>query len=804
MKKTSNVILSLLTSLALVTATPTALASFSDVNQNNSNFTAINALEENDIISGYADGTFRPNNTINRVEFLKIVLESSGISLDTAQSTGFTDVDENSWYAPYLQKAKKEGWISGYADNTFKPGNTINQVEALKIMAEVQNWTLTDTPNEAWYQPYVNFAQNKNVLNSSTPLDAGKLLTRSEVANLLYTSIIQGVANFTLTQTPNTEVETLNFKPVTAKTLEDSSFLNILLDNNIPNTFYKNEIYTFNGKVTKSGYKQVLIFLNYQENGSTKYLNFVGDVRGDSSFSVPINFSKTGNYQIGIIPGTTGTSKIYDVSVLPTLPTPSTSSTAKQAQNIKISNEDNKTVVAYTKEPSQVYKINISQNNKTVSYFTRQDATSLTIDFKDFANFSTGTTQLSVETATASATAPLHLSSNWVTSEPQNFTATQHESSFIYTDDINIKTFQDTYSTVQKISITDTFLTPGNIEAAIIKPNGLVEKVDLSSSSQSYKYFGYNILPAKSNFTFQYTPKTTGTYIIEFNKDNGAASFNVPVYVGSGIPLLPDYFEVGEDELTTAAINLSTAQKEMLNYINSARKELGFSQLTLDDELNNLSQLHSEDMVKNNYFSHVNLEGQSPSDRRKELEINTEVSENLGKAPSLKYGHEGLMRSAIHRENILEPGWTKVGLGFAKDKDGYIYITQEFSHDPYSDNDLANFGDELFNKINDKRLSLGLQNIEKNETLAKISQALTNDLANNISITSTTLSNYFKEYNVGNKAALVLNGTSPNNEKIITEATKGIDSNHSQWIETGIDYALDQFGSIIFVILYTN
>lgn len=827
MKKTISRILSLFIASTLALSPLTAWASFNDVSSNYPYAKAINFLQENNIVSGYPDGSYQPSKAINRVEFLKIVLEASNVKLDATEPTGFTDVDENSWYGPYLKKASQEGWVTGYPDKTFQPGKTINKVEALKIVAEVQNWQLkaladikdkpyNDIPDQAWYLPYVDFAKSKGIMTTTaTNLDPGKFQNRGEVAELLYQTIIKGVSNFTIDTTPEDKTvdttapsnnnDTPNLNPVTFSTFNTNSFQNITLNETFPNIFYKNEIYTFNGQLTKSGYDQVLFFLSYDEKGETKYINFVGDVKSDKSFSVPVNFNKTGNFKVGLIPGTNGTSKVYDISILSSLPASTNAATeAKAPENVKITTASNKASISWTQDSNQLHKINVWQNNKIISYFTRQNTNSISLDFKDFANFQTGQTYYSVESAQASSTIPVKLASAWATSSTYDFTALQHQSSFIYPDDISIKSFKDYYGSPQKISISGTFESPAINEAAIIRPDGLIDRVTLSSSSPTSKYYSYTILPTNSSFTFQYTPKSSGIYIVEFNKQNGSASYNVPIYVGGGHPLIPDYFETNNDTLNTSKIDLAAARVEMLDYINDARQEHGFSTLELDDDLNILSQLHSEDMATNNFFSHINLQGESPSDRRKKLNIPTEVSENLGKAPSIRYGHEGLMRSAIHRENILDKDWSKVGLGFAKDKYGYIYITQEYSHEPYSESDLAKFQDGLLESINEKRSDFNLESVVKNETLDKISQALSSDLLEGVSITSNSLSNYFKEYNISNKAALVVSGNSPNNEKIISETTKGIDSNHSQWLEAGIDYALDEFGSIIFVILYTN
>jgi hypothetical protein len=87
-------------------------------------------------IDGYSDGTFRPDNTITRAEFVKIVnnfFDYGGSESDIS----FTDVSPNDWFEPYVREAVARGYIKGYSDGTFKPYNNITRQEALVILARI-------------------------------------------------------------------------------------------------------------------------------------------------------------------------------------------------------------------------------------------------------------------------------------------------------------------------------------------------------------------------------------------------------------------------------------------------------------------------------------------------------------------------------------------------------------------------------------------------------------------------------------------------------------------------------------------
>lgn len=170
---------------------------FSDVNVTDENCPAIQYLKENKIIDGYADGTFKPDQEINRVEFLKMVLLMFKKALILGTDLNFNDLEKDAWYATYIATAKQLGAINGYPDGTFKPGQTINKVETMKIIMEISGKDFTkvilvapfaDTPLNSWYLPYVQYFKDKSLDlgNPDGTLTPDKKMTRGEIAKLLY------------------------------------------------------------------------------------------------------------------------------------------------------------------------------------------------------------------------------------------------------------------------------------------------------------------------------------------------------------------------------------------------------------------------------------------------------------------------------------------------------------------------------------------------------------------------------------------------------------------------------------------
>lgn len=110
----------------------TITKSFSDVPDDAWYATAVKTLASLGMMDGYPDGTFRPDEPITRAEFATVGLAFAYDPLDA--SCSYYDVGANAWYHTYVAQATTYGWIGGYPDNTFRPGNNITRVEVCVIV----------------------------------------------------------------------------------------------------------------------------------------------------------------------------------------------------------------------------------------------------------------------------------------------------------------------------------------------------------------------------------------------------------------------------------------------------------------------------------------------------------------------------------------------------------------------------------------------------------------------------------------------------------------------------------------------
>lgn len=179
---------------------------FSDVDSGHPNAEAIAYLREKQVVNGYPEGTFKPDNSVTRAELLKLLFDAQRVYPSQAVYRAcFKDVKDD-WFAPYVCYAKAKGLVQGYADGTFVPGKDVTVTEALKIVLQAYQVGLLKAPpleamqleENAWYVPYIWTAYDKKLVtwgNSVHPQQLPNLtadtvlkttLTRAHLAEILY------------------------------------------------------------------------------------------------------------------------------------------------------------------------------------------------------------------------------------------------------------------------------------------------------------------------------------------------------------------------------------------------------------------------------------------------------------------------------------------------------------------------------------------------------------------------------------------------------------------------------------------
>ena len=116
-------------------------AAFPDVRQGDWFYAPVTLLASWDVLRGYPDGSFRPKGSITRAEFVTIL--SRFFDAETSER-GFPDVPASHWAYHAVQTALAKRWVSGYPDGTFKPDNSITRAEAVTAINNVLGRSAAD------------------------------------------------------------------------------------------------------------------------------------------------------------------------------------------------------------------------------------------------------------------------------------------------------------------------------------------------------------------------------------------------------------------------------------------------------------------------------------------------------------------------------------------------------------------------------------------------------------------------------------------------------------------------------------
>ena len=176
--------------------------SFADVPNHHKYYQAVANLSDLGVVSGYSDGSFQPQKTISRAEAAKLLITSvkSKSFIDTVsgrlQGNPFYDVQLREWFGPYVALTAQYGITGGYPDGSFRPHNTINLAEALKMILEAYGVNtvyarLNQTPllyvqGNEWFASYFAYAYDKNLINRDKFYHPAQQMTRGEFVETLY------------------------------------------------------------------------------------------------------------------------------------------------------------------------------------------------------------------------------------------------------------------------------------------------------------------------------------------------------------------------------------------------------------------------------------------------------------------------------------------------------------------------------------------------------------------------------------------------------------------------------------------
>ncbi|MCC5648931.1 DUF1565 domain-containing protein [Nostoc sp. XA013] len=187
---------------ATVDVPPGGPVAFKDVPANYWAKAYIEALASQNIIAGFPDGSFKPNDPVTRAQFATIVTKALTPATKRA-AIKFKDVPSNFWANAAIQSAYQSEFVSGYPDGTFKPQQEIPRVQALVALANGLGLTASNQNALSFYTdaaqipkyaiaPVAAATARQLVINYpvAKQLNPNREATRAEVAAFVYQALV--------------------------------------------------------------------------------------------------------------------------------------------------------------------------------------------------------------------------------------------------------------------------------------------------------------------------------------------------------------------------------------------------------------------------------------------------------------------------------------------------------------------------------------------------------------------------------------------------------------------------------------
>ncbi len=174
---------------------------FPDVPADDKNQEAIDVLSSFGIIKGYDDGQFKPEKTVTRAEITSLIVRMLGMSsINTSVvDSPYTDVPGNHWAVSDIKTANSRNIIKGYGDGTFGPEDEVTYEQAVKMIVAMLGYEPSAMkkggyteengwPNGDWASGYMQEARDLGILRNSEMLQTAPA-PRKIIAQILYNSL---------------------------------------------------------------------------------------------------------------------------------------------------------------------------------------------------------------------------------------------------------------------------------------------------------------------------------------------------------------------------------------------------------------------------------------------------------------------------------------------------------------------------------------------------------------------------------------------------------------------------------------
>ncbi len=169
----------------------TSMAAYSDVTAGTKVAEAVGILSNLNILTGFEDGTFKPDETVTRAQMAAIICRTLGYE-DQAQSsmgtTVFNDVAADHWASGYINVAQAQQIINGYGDGNYGPEDQVTYEQAVKMLVSALGYELAAQAKGGYPTGYLAIASSEGITKNANG-KVGDAAARGTIAVLVYNSL---------------------------------------------------------------------------------------------------------------------------------------------------------------------------------------------------------------------------------------------------------------------------------------------------------------------------------------------------------------------------------------------------------------------------------------------------------------------------------------------------------------------------------------------------------------------------------------------------------------------------------------
>ncbi len=438
------------------------------------------------------------------------------------------------------------------------------------------------------------------------------------------------------------------------------SHLGVNLISSVPNILFINQGIEIRGKVTSPS-DYVIVYISHEDDPDAKESNLV-KVGKDGVFSARILLpKKIGNYTFVIARGKSFNTDSYATLTLidPESLTYPSFPTEKLRLTPRITNIGN---ISSINLPENIFGELTLRNGKR-EFQTK----GTTLILKD-TGFQAWPVQAQIRWYNLSTTSPLDRKSR-INSLFSGSVILDRKHESIGADKVSI-IVKNNNANIRFITPKDFLLRPNYY---ITLPSGDVKEYTFHS-----EYIGSDkYLKQGATINIQLSLPQEGNFMLEIVRQDGIAYVNIPIARWNIWSIIDPLADI---QIRTIRKNVDSVRASILDEINILRKNISKAPVTLDHTLSTLAQAKVDDMIMRNYQSHADPDGKYIDALAQKLILDIEwgLWENIwyGNVSDLAL-QDGLEESWVHRYNMLQSSWRRVGIGYGI-KNDKVYLVHVF------------------------------------------------------------------------------------------------------------------------------